>query len=510
VDERTKLGLAVLGASLTLGLLGDALLRATPWGVNFFLWVAALVGAAAIVAWLGRLRLAGEGRWLVPVAVLFAVGVAWRDSPMVVFLDLLAFLVAVSLAALRGRSGRLRLAGISEYVLGGIYTGALSYAGPLPVAARDVRWREVARGRWRGPTLAATRGVFIAAPLLLLFGGLFVAADAVFEKLVVDFLGIDVVEVFGHLSLILLFAWVTAGLLWVALLARNPESLTFRRPDPLSLGIIELGIVLGLLDLLFLAFVVVQVRYLFGGAERVVTTAGLTYAEYARRGFFELVTVTALALPTLLLAHWLLRAESRAHTRVFRALAGALVALLFVVMASALQRMYLYLEEYGLTELRLYATIFMAWLAVVLVWFLLTVLRDRRDRFAFGALVTGFAAILLINVINPDALIARTNLNRMEEGKRFDAYYVTTLSADAAPVLFDALPEIPEDRLYLEPDFTVEQALVRRWREGETDWRTWNLSRSRARYLAETYAITDRSPPDAGANPAESQPGATR
>jgi Domain of unknown function (DUF4173) len=471
VDERTRLGLGVLGASLMLGALGDVLLRATPWGVNFFLWVAALAGAAAVVALLGRLRVAGEGRWLVPVAVLCALGVAWRDSPTVVFLDLLAVLIAVSLAVLRGRSGGLQLAGISEYVLGGIYTGALSSAGPLPVAIRDVKWREVARGGWRDPALAATRGVFIAAPLLLVFGALFVAADAVFEKLVVDFLGFDVAEVFGHLFLILLYTWVTAGLLWVALLASNPESLSFRRPDSLSLGIIELGIVLGLLDLLFLVFVIVQVRYLFGGAERVLTTAGLTYAEYARRGFFELVAVTALALPTLLLAHWLLRSGSR--ERVFRVLAGALVALLFVVMASALQRMYLYLEEYGLTELRLYATIFMAWLAVVLVWFLLTVLRGRRYRFAFGALVTGFAAILLINVMNPDALIARTNLDRLEEGKRFDAYYLTTLSADAAPALFDALPEIPEERLLIQGDFSVEQALVRRWKGGESDWRTW-------------------------------------
>jgi MFS family permease len=78
------------------------------------------MGAAAAVAWHGRLRVAGEGRWLVPVALVFAVGLAWRDSAMIFFLNLLAFLVAVSLAALWGRSGRLRLAGVSEYVLGGI------------------------------------------------------------------------------------------------------------------------------------------------------------------------------------------------------------------------------------------------------------------------------------------------------------------------------------------------------------------------------------------------------
>jgi hypothetical protein len=71
----------------------------------------------------------------------------------------------------------------------------------------------------------------------------------------------------------------------------------------------------------------------------------LTYAEYARRGFFELVTVTALALPTLLLTHWLFHAECRGGQRAFRVVSGALEALLFVVMASVLQRMYLYTEE---------------------------------------------------------------------------------------------------------------------------------------------------------------------
>jgi hypothetical protein len=144
VDERTRLGLGVLGAALFLELLGDGLLRATSWGINLFLWVAALVGAAATVAWHGRLRVAGEGRWLVPVALVFAAGLAWRDSAMIVFLNLLAFLVAVSLAALWGRSGRLRLAGVSEYVLGGIYTGILCSAGPVPVAAREIGWRQVA------------------------------------------------------------------------------------------------------------------------------------------------------------------------------------------------------------------------------------------------------------------------------------------------------------------------------------------------------------------------------
>src|ERR671914_2431298 len=139
MDERTKLGLGVLGTALVLGSLGDWLLRATPWGINVLLWVAVLAGAAVALSRWGRLEVVGEGRWLVPVAVFFAAALAWRDSPVVASLKVLAALVALSLAVFRGRRGGIQLFGISEYVLGGIYTGILSSAGPLPVMIRDVR-----------------------------------------------------------------------------------------------------------------------------------------------------------------------------------------------------------------------------------------------------------------------------------------------------------------------------------------------------------------------------------
>lgn len=505
MDDRTSLALATFGAALVLGSLGDMLLRATPWGLNAFLWTLALVATIVALARLWSVGMAGEGRWFLPVTGLFAAGVMWRDSPTLAFLDVTAALIALSLAAVWGRSGFVRLRGLSEYVIGGLYTGAASAAGPLAATVRDVRWAEVARERRRGQVLEVARGVTIATPLLFVFGALFVAADAVFENFVIEVFDIDLVEIFGHLFLIGFFAWTSAGLLWLFLLSRGPEGFSFRRPNAISLGVVEVGIALGLLDLLFASFVFVQVRYLFGGAETVVASAGLTYAEYARRGFFELVTVTALALPVLLLAHWFLRGEDRTHRRVFAALAGTMVALLFVVVASALYRMRLYTGEFGLTELRFYTTAFMFWISAVLLWVLPTVLRDRRDRFAFGALATGFAAILVINAINPDALIARTNVARLEEGKRFDAYYLTTLSADAAPVLSESLPEIGDRRIFPEYERTMpsgeekivtgptlEEELLGAWKTERTDWRTWNLSRWRADRLAEGHGTLNR------------------
>jgi hypothetical protein len=496
VGERTRLGLGLLGVAVLLGVLGDVLLRATPWGVNFFAWTTLLVGLAASFARWGRVVTGGEGRWLVFVAVVFACGVALRDSPVVVFLDVLAVTISLSLAVWRGRSGNLRRAGISEYVIGGGLAGAFSSAGPVPASVVDIDWAETLRGRWKGGALAASRGVLLAAPLLILFGALFVAADAVFERLIIEVFGFDLARVFSHLFLFCFFVWITAGVLWAGLMASIPQNLAITRPRIVSLGIVEVGVVLGLLDLLFLTFVAIQVRYLFGGAGHVADTAGLTYAEYARHGFFELATVTALALPLLLLAHWLFRPENRAHEIVFKTLAGTMVALLFVVVASALQRMYLYTSEFGLTELRLYTTVFMLWISVVLIWFVLTVMRSHRDRFAFGALIAGFAAILAINVMNPDALIAKTNIDRLQEGKRFDPYYLTTLSADAIPVIVDSLPEIGDQPVW--QGFTLQQEILYTRNNKTGDWRTWNLGRTRAHQAIEAYTKTqDKTQPAA-------------
>jgi hypothetical protein len=202
-----------------------------------------------------------------------------------------------------------------------------------------------------------------------------------------------------------------------------------------------------------------------------------------------LVTVAALAVGLLLLSHWLLRRQRPADERRFRVLAGLLVALLAVVIVSAVQRMLLYVEIYGLTELRLYTSAFMVWIALVLGWFVATVLRGRRDRFAGGALLSGFAVLLALNGLNPDGLIVRVNAGRMLAAdpppgsgrsraapEPLDDRYLLALSADAVPGLVEALPQLsPEQRL------RVARTLVERWSPpASLDWRGWNLGRWQA------------------------------
>lgn len=515
MNEKTKRGLAVLEAALLLGILGDALLRATPWGLNVSLWTGAL--ALAVLALLARGRshaLAGEGGWLALPLIFFSASFAWRDSLTLQILDGLALLITFSLIALRARGGRIQLAGMIEYVTGGVLAVFNALFGAFPLVFSDIHWKEMPRAGWMRHAASIARGLAIAVPVVLIFGALLMAADAVFEGLINKTLQIDFNTILSHILLLLFLTWMAGGFLRSALLGRavprkadgrldisklaqdftggppqtqakivvtNEQSVPVPAPAEfkVSLGIVEIGVVLGLLNLLFLTFVIVQVRYFFGGAGLVQVSAGLTYAEYARRGFFELVWVTALILPLLLSAHWLLSKENPAHERVFRLLAGMQVALLFVIMTSAIGRMRLYQREYGLTELRLYTTAFMGWLALVFVWFAATVLRGRRERFACGALVTGFLMIAALHVMNPDAYIVRVNVSHAQAGRSFDAEYATSLSADAAPALFEALPSLNRsDRCLI-----ATRLLYRSKPFTNGDWRTWNSSRSEAANL---------------------------
>jgi Domain of unknown function (DUF4153) len=476
MSDKTVLALRVVAGASVMGILGDLLLRETPWGLNVFLWLAALVVTIAILL---RSKPAVErrvNRWMLAPVVIFGACFAWRASVPLKLMDAFAILVALTLAWPLPGQVRAYLASLAHYFVAGVAAGVYAAFGTLALVFADIEWKEVSREDWGRPTLAVGRGVALSAAPLLVFGALLMSADAVFDNLVRRTLHINVERLFVHAFVIAFCAWIVAGYLRGLLIGNGLPQETRKLPRLFSLGIVETGIVLALLDVLFLAFVVVQVRYLFGGASLVGITPGLTYADYARSGFFQLVMVAALVLPLLLLMHWVLRQEKPTHVRIFRALAGVQILLLFVIMASALERMRLYTEQFGLTEQRLYATAFMAWLAVVFMWFAFTVLSGRRERFAFGAMLAGFLLIGALQIVNPDALIARTNVERASEGQRFDARYVTHLSADAVPELVAHLA-----KLNTQDSRIIAASVLKRWSPGERgNWRAWSWSRAQA------------------------------
>lgn len=521
MNEKTKTGLEILEAAILLGILGDALLRATPWGLNLLLWSGALVAALITLA-MRRKRavLKRENLVLHAALIAFAAMFVWRDSLTLQVLDVLVMLAILSILSLPSLGIQPKIAGFIHYAAGAVYSGLNAAFAPFFLLCGDIEWAKLPRKGWMKHASAVLRGLAIAAPILLVFGALFMAADAVFEGIVKNTFNIEPITVFGHFLLFSFLAWVTAGYLRGALIensfaanfsnnTRTPEILTIKpeksvvdiseQPNTaeetksetvatektenetvknsiFSLGAIEIGIVLGLINLLFLGFVIVQLRYFFGGMDFVQTTENFKLAEYARRGFFELCWVAGLTLPILLTAHWLLRKDEFFGEKLFRVLAGINIALLFVIMFSAVERMLLYTGNlgYGLTTMRLYPTAFMLWLALVFLWFGLTVLRGQPQFFAWGALWTALLVVGGLHVLNPDDLIVRHNVKLLQQGRAFDADYLAyNLSDDAIPSLADGLPAMS-----FEQQCVVKNEIVKRLLNNPMkDFRTFNLSR---------------------------------
>lgn len=450
---RSRQALALVTGALAFGVAADVLSRTVPGRLDVALGVSALLLVAGFLVQRGLVPAPVDLAPLGMPLALLTVALIWRDSPALFALNLLGMVVLAAAAAPAGRAlgyhrGLAQLAG-----------GAV--AGAALLVVREIDWRALPSGGPLGHARAVLLGLLASAPVAALFGGLLMDADPAFERLMSATLAPRLDELGAHALTVLAWSWVAAGTLRLSLL-RNGER-DAREVSHGRYGLVEVGTVLAVLDLLFLSFVAVQFRYLFGGSELVRAATGLSYAEYARQGFFQLVTVASLSLPVLLLADRMLGRRDPIALGRFRLLASVMLVLLNVMLASALWRMRLYTAEYGLTELRFYTTAFMAWLVLVLGWFAATVLRERAHRFGAGAVTAGLLVLAALNLVNPDAVIARTNLGRAGAGRAVDLSYAAQLSADAIPAIQRLLPALEAGERC-----ALVHALEERW-EGEIE-----------------------------------------
>src|SRR6266550_490148 len=256
----------------------------------------------------------------------------------------------------------------------------------------------------------------------------------------------------SDLMLLLFDAPATVVLVTMAAVSFAGVPLTRRVLDVLiALGFVVAGRILagGALllaaDALFLFFVALQIAYLFGGVDTLNAT-GLTYSEYGRRGFFELIAVAVLAGGLvfgveLVVAH---------RSRLYVGAALALVVATCIVVVSAAYRMHLYQLAYGWTEQRFYALAGIGWLggaslvAAILIW------RNETRWLLHAAGLLGLAVAFAVNLIGPSAFVARQDLERVvnpsglpDDARRvLDAYYLGSLGDGAVPTLVEYLPRL--------------------------------------------------------------------
>jgi hypothetical protein len=428
-------------AALAAAVLAAAFFPGHPVGLSAFL-VAAVLGVAVWQAGISRRRALLYG---VPALVLVATCVI-RDATWIVLIDIAVAWVLAAVAV----SGPNLSAFVAPFAR---LVETPTLAPPLPSGSS-----------------AAIRGTVLGGLLIVPFGALFWTADAAFAELGQQVPFPEPISLPGRVLAFVLVLGVGVGL---CLAVRNPFPVIDVK-SPVRLSFLEWLIPLSLLNALFAAFVIVQFAVLFGGHDHVLETAGLTYSEYAHQGFWQLVAAAALTLTVVGAALLFTNPVGRRQ----RALRDALLAMLclftLVVLASALRRLDVYEDAYGLSRLRLAVDSFVLWLGGLFVLVLgAGIVRPLRRHFAEVVLLGSAAALLALSLANPDRIIAARNIDRWRETGKLDVEYLGELSADAAPAIAD-LPSPLRD-VALSP-------LAERLEPSEP-WFSYNLSRARARTM---------------------------
>ena len=442
----------IVGAAVVAALL----VPSGPPGVGLLVTGIAIV--AAVAAARPRPLDLEAGALAAAALLLLAMGTIY-DAPWLIFVDVVAAM------------------GCSAVAIAGARTWASIFTAPFRVAAQSFRVpRAVLQAMPRGgvsvnPGVAA-RAAGISVVLLVGFGALFVSADAAFARIANELLLPDIgTELLPARVLVGVLALAGAGGLVLAgrRSATAPDSSNAADlwgPKPRPLSTIEWALPLALLDLLFAAFVVVQIAVLFGGHRHVLETTGLTYAEYARAGFFQLVTIAVLVLGVIALSVKVVKGGDR----LLKILLGVLCVLTLVVLASALRRMDLYEAAYGLTRIRVAVYAVDLWLAGLFALVLIAG-AGARSWLPRAVLALTVVALLAFNASNPEARIAQSGVDRWRATGEIDRWYLMTLSADGVSPLLELPPEVRE---------CILAPIAGNLRREDGPWSSFNLSRNRA------------------------------
>jgi hypothetical protein len=432
-----------------LGWLFDYLFWKNKPGVNFAVFVTAVLAAAFYLLLSDGLRPNRHSLILLPLFGFFAAVTFIRAEPMTTFLAYTFTLLVMTMLAVTYLGGRWLQYTLLDYL--GKFLNLVGSMVALPITFMTGIHREQA-GAGIQPAKTniwpVVRGIVIALPVVAIFASLLASADVVFGRHLEDLINWfrldNLPELIFRFVYIIVIGYGLAGVVLHAAALSTDEKLPSEGKPliPPFLGYVEAAIVLGSVVALFTAFVVIQFQYFFGGSMN-IHIDGYTYAEYARRGFGELVTAAFFALIMLLTLSGITKRETKIQRSIFSGLGVALVALLLVMLFSAFKRLGLYEEVYGFSRLRTYTHVFLIWIGLLLiVTIALEVLRMER-MFTLAMLVASFGFVISLPVLNVDAFIVRQNIQREIHAQAganvdLDAQYFLDLSDDAVPTLVAA------------------------------------------------------------------------
>ncbi len=450
--EKTSFCLMIFFA-LILGILVDYLFYQKSVGISFFVFNSIAIIFALILAKRFNKKISKTQYFILISILLFSAGVFLRTSSFLAFFNIVGSLYLLFFFLTLFLNKNILNFSFSKYF---IYPLSF-FLKSFPSASKFIRKyknaipenNKIGSKEFR----SVVKGVIIAIPFLIIFILLLSSADQVFQSYVDKFIKIDIdftiaLRVLKVLLVSYLFLGIFSKITKSEKLKdvkgssqslkptlRQGESEENKIKENKFSNFIESSTVLVLIELLFLLFIIIQFFYLFGGKDYVWGIEEyVTYSEYAKKGFYELICVSIISFLLIFAIDEAGKRETLKEKRIFKILGAILVLEISVIIYSAFTRMAVYVDGYGLTFSRFLVFAFLLWIFFVFLNFLYKMLLEKRKEFFFLSIFCLSIIFWIgINAINPDAFIARKNIARLAQEKKIDSLYLFRLSADAIP-----------------------------------------------------------------------------
>jgi hypothetical protein len=430
LNEETKVFL--LGSTaLLLGILFVWLFYKESLGLNFPLFLFIVSLSALLLARVFSKDILREQYALIGAGLFFSCMVFVRSSALLTFFNVLGSLLLL-LLAIRTLSGKhIRSLQTRDYLA--VVLIPFQFIGPSFETFPQI-YSLANRKYDKSRTREIVRGSIMAGIALFVFGLLLSSADTIFQEFLSHIFSFSIDE--NIINRTIIGACVTAffvGAFGFLFQSRHAGTAPSPTPKARALGALEVLIVFSSVNVLFFVFILFQISSLFVGTAHLMID-GLTYADYAREGFFQLVVVAILSIAIISFAEKQVVQGDKGHLSSFMIASGILITQVVAILVSAFYRLSLYENAYGFTTIRLYSHALMFWIGIVLallarhIW-----TNGEREHFSFHVFCSIVFLLFSMNILNPDVFIAKENLARYKTTGQLDAKYLGSLSDDAIP-----------------------------------------------------------------------------
>lgn len=481
LETKTKDGLYCILLSLLLGVVFDRLFIDKSLGISFFIFIGLCI---IFFLWSVKVRRIEKSfGWflLIPIALL-SFSFTVHTNQVFNFLDFLAvpiLMIASSILIVNPKLRWDKAIFIGDMLRRAVAKMFDNIPKPFSILKASIKIRKTVKMEEGKKQILI--GILVSLPLLVILIVLLSSADMVFgyyfANLTEVFNNIDLGDFVPHTIIVLFVAFYLFGYVW----SFKDDKKTIEKnlkPTAENWGSITVITVLIALNILYLIFTMIQFSYLYGGG-KLALPAGFTYADYARRGFFELAAVTVINFVIVLSC---LKYIKKDHTKTLK-FANFLLTVLVVftlnMLFSANFKLNLYEAAFGYTFLRVSVHLFML-LLFVLCLVIVAGIWYKKIPIMKSIIVITISMYTVINYLNIDGFIARKNIEIYNQTGKVDAYYLTSLSFEAVPYLIE-LRDKGNDNIknIINENLKHRNEVLDR----EKSWTEFNFSKNKVRKL---------------------------